>query len=176
MSWTINFLGMPKYPLGILDLVSLTIIIVGSLSGMCMGFFKTATKQLSWVLAFPIALIFTSFLSKVIDSASDMGIFFATLLSFLILSVGIFHLINLIGIGITKVFAGTGLTFVNRTLGLLWGILVSSIVVALMYALIAIIPGTFFQPLLTHSAIYRLFSGYFISVRDMLTEALSASK
>lgn len=174
MDWTINFLGMPSYPLGIMDLVSIAILVVGSISGLIVGFIKSAGKQLSWVLSFPIALIFTSLLAKFLKNMSGWGIFLCSLLAFMILSVVAFHLINLISLAISKALDKAGLKGVNRLLGFIWGIIVSGIVIAFIYGILIIIPGDFFDPLLDNSAIYRLFAPHFESASEIMTEALNS--
>ena len=78
MDWT---LAIGSLNFGIFDLVTIVIVLISGIAGIALGFSRSALKMLSYVLSFPLALLFVEPLSEFIRKNIEMKQIWASLLS-----------------------------------------------------------------------------------------------
>ena len=83
MDWTFS-IGTLSF--GILDIITLVIVLIGAISGCIPGFSVSATRLVGFLAAMPIALLFTKDLASFIAERTDLPIFWSTLIVFVALS------------------------------------------------------------------------------------------
>ena len=63
MDWT---LAVGSINFGIFDIVTIALVLISGIAGVAVGFSRSALKMLSYVVAFPLALLFVEPLSTFI--------------------------------------------------------------------------------------------------------------
>ena len=63
MDWT---LAIGSLNFGIFDLVTIVLVLISGIAGIALGFSRSALKMLSYVLSFPLSLLFVDPLSEFI--------------------------------------------------------------------------------------------------------------
>lgn len=152
MDWTLN-IGVLQ--LGIYDFIAIGLLLISSISCAFVGFSRSASKSFGIVLSIPLALLFTSTLSVVIVKNTSISIFFATLLSFVGLSLVIYILFYFVGSLLENTLEALHLSALNSFLGFVWGLALSAIVISILSALITYQPFIDFTPLFDHSVLYK---------------------
>lgn len=137
MDWTLT-IGSLSF--GIIDIVSLAIILIGAVSGCITGFGRAAGSNLGFLLSFPLALLFTSPVAGLISDRIGLPILWSSVLAFATIAAVIYIVISLLGNMIEDVLEGIGLEVVNSILGFVWGLVSTSLVMSLIIAILAYQP------------------------------------
>ena len=114
MDWT---LAIGSLNFGIFDLVTIVLVLISGIAGIALGFSRSALKMLSYVLSFPLALLFVEPLSEFIRKNIVMKQIWASLLSYVILCLFIFLLIKGLGNLLGTAFETLSLGWLDSTLG-----------------------------------------------------------
>ena len=154
MDWT---LAIGSLQLGIYDFIAIGLLLISSISCAFVGFSRSASKSFGIILSIPLALLFTSTLAGVIARNTSISIFFATLFSFVGLSLLIYILFYFVGLLLENTLEALHLSALNALLGFFWGLIVSAIVISILSALITYQPFIDFKPLFDHSILYKTF-------------------
>ena len=94
MDWT---LAVGSVNFGIFDLVTFALVLIAGITGIAVGFSRSALKMLSYVVSFPLALLFVEPLSAFIREHVEMKQVWASLISYIVLCLLIFILIKILG-------------------------------------------------------------------------------
>ena len=114
MDWT---LAIGSLNFGLFDLVTIVLVLISGIAGIALGFSRSALKMLSYVLSFPLALLFVAPLSEFIRKNIEMKQIWASLLSYVILCLFIFLLIKGLGNLLGTAFETLSLGWLDSTLG-----------------------------------------------------------
>ena len=171
MDWTFS-LGSLTF--GLLDVISISLVLLGAITGCAAGFSRVVAKNFGAVLCFPIALLFTNQLSLFILDLLGLSRFLSSMLSFALLSVLIYAIINLIGGLLGDSLSVLGLGVVDSILGFAWGLVVMAFFVSLLMALLSFQTFIDFTPLKDNSILYhRFIEPLFPSALEIVKGALS---
>lgn len=149
MGWTISF-GQLSF--GIFDIVCVVAILIGAIVGLKRGFTRSAFKIVAYFLCFIVAALFTVSFSKLLSFIPQP---WASLVSFVVLSALAFLLISLIGNILAKIINLFHLGFLDKLIGLVFGIVCA---LAVCYLIIEFLTmQQFFDctPLRDNSIIYK---------------------
>lgn len=170
MDWTFT---VGSLTFGLLDVISISLVLLGGITGCAAGFSRVAAKNLGGVLCFPLALFFTESLSELLSSFVSLPPFLSAMLSFAVLSVVIYILINLLGGLLGDSLSVMGLGVVDSILGFVWGLVVMAFIVSLLMALVSYQTFIDFSPLKDNSILYaRFIEPLFPSVVEVVSGAL----
>ena len=134
MDWTFT-IGTLTF--GILDIITVVIVLVGAISGCITGFSVSATRLVGLLLAIPVSLLFTEDLADFVTSRTDLPLFWATLIVFVALSLVVYLLICILGSQLSVILgASSHLRALDSILGFIWGLLASSITLSIILAVL----------------------------------------
>ena len=134
MDWTFT-IGTLTF--GILDIITVVIVLVGAISGCITGFSVSATRLVGLLLAIPVSLLFTEDLADFVTSRTELPLFWATLIVFVALSLVVYLLICILGSQLSVILgASSHLRALDSILGFIWGLLASSITLSIILAVL----------------------------------------
>lgn len=153
------------------DIVILAVIGVSALISVLRGFLREVLSLLAWILAFWVALTFTSQLAPLLEAYVEVPsirfiLAFAAL--FLVTLLGM----SLIGHFVVKLVDKTGLTGTDRMLGLLFGMARGGLVV-LVLVLLAGLTQVPQDPWWRESGLLAHFQRAALWVREYLPESIA---
>ena len=154
MDWT---LAIGSINFGIFDLVTVAIVLISGIAGIALGFSRSALKMLSYVLSFPLALLFVEPLSEFIRKHIEMKQIWASLLSYVILCLFIFLLIKILGNLLGMAFDTLSLGWLDSTLGFFFCGFISFMLVFILLELASLQHFVDLTPLKENSIIYTQF-------------------
>lgn len=165
---------MGTITVGLLDVISIILVLLGGITGCAAGFTRVAAKNIGGILCFPLALLFTKSLSDFFRSVSGLNNEFITAMaSFALLSVVIYIVINMLGGLLGDSLSVLGLGVVDSILGFVWGLATMAFFVSLLMAVVSYQTFIDFTPLKENSVLYRrLIEPLFPSVVEVVTGAL----
>lgn len=171
MDWTFA-IGSLRF--GILDIVSLALILLGAIGGCAAGFSRAVAKRLGWLFCFPTALLFTSTLAVFLTDVTGLNEFFSSMLSFALLSIIVFALFNLLGSLLGNVLSAVGLGVLDAILGFIAGFAFMALIVSCLVALMNYQPFIDITPLKENSIFYtRFLEPIFPSTLDLVKGAIN---
>ena len=172
MSWT---LSIGSLTFGLLDFIAIGIMLIGAVSCAVAGFSRSAAKSFGFILSFPIALLFSNALAKLIASSSGLSMVISTLIAFTALSVIIYILFRFLGNLLETTLDALHLSAVDSILGFLWGAMTAAIGISIAAALIRYQPFIDVTPLLRNSILFReIFSDLYPDAIGMIQGAVNA--
>ena len=122
---------------GILDIITVVIVLVGAISGCITGFSVSATRLVGLLLAIPVSLLFTKDLAAFVESRTEIPLFWSTLIVFVALSLVVYLLICILGSQLSTILgASSHLRAIDSILGFIWGLLASSITLSIILAVL----------------------------------------
>lgn len=171
MDWTFT-IGSLRF--GILDIVSLALILLGAIGGCAAGFSRAVAKRLGGLFCFPTALLFTSTLAVFLTDKTGLNQFFSSMVAFSVLSIVIFALFNLLGSLLGNALSAVGLGALDSILGFVAGFAFMALVVSCIVALMNYQPFIDITPLKDNSIFYtRFLEPLFPSAVDIVKGALN---
>lgn len=172
MDWTFS---IGSLTFGLLDVISISLVLLGGITGCAAGFTRVAAKNLGGILCFPLALLFTKSLASFFVSVTGINNEFITaMVSFAILSVIIYVVFNLLGGLLGDSLSVLGLGVVDSILGFVWGLVTMAFFVSLLMAVVSYQTFIDFSPLKENSILYiRIIEPLFPSVVEIVSGALS---
>ena len=172
MDWTLT-VGSLEF--GIFDLVLLGIFLVSGLSGIAVGFSRSALKMIAYVVCFPLALLFVEPLSALLIEKTGMAQIWASLLSYVCLCLIIFMLVKLLGNIIGSAFDTLCLGWLDSLLGFIFCSLIAVVVLFVILELASLQKFVDLTPLKENSIMYReVFCRVFPTVDKALKGAIVA--
>lgn len=172
MQWTIAGINF-----GIVDLSVLVIMLIGAVSGCVSGFSRSLTKVVGFLVAMPVAMLFTrgaaDYLMTQIGQVDPLP---ATLLSFVGLSLAVYVLVSLIGLVLSHIMgSNTVLAVLDSLLGFAWGVLCTGILIFIILSILTHQSFLNFQDLARQSYIINEFiNPVFSQVSDTVLETIYA--
>lgn len=154
MDWT---LVVGNLNVGIFDLVTLGLVLISGIAGVAVGFSRSALKMLSYVLCFPLALLFVDPLSTFIRGYIAMPQIWAGLVSYIILCVFIFLIIKILGNLLGTAFETLSLGWLDSTLGFFFCGFISFMLLFVLLELASLQKFVDLTPLKENSLIYTNF-------------------
>ena len=154
MDWT---LAIGSLNFGLFDLVTIVFVLISGIAGIALGFSRSALKMLSYVLSFPLALLFVEPLSEFIRKNIEMKQIWASLLSYVILCLFIFLLIKGLGNLLGTAFETLSLGWLDSTLGFLFCGFIALMFVFVLLELASLQKFVDLTPLKENSIIYTEF-------------------
>ena len=154
MDWT---LAIGSLNFGLFDLVTIVFVLISGIAGIALGFSRSALKMLSYVLAFPLALLFVEPLSEFIRKNIEMKQIWASLLSYVILCLFIFLLIKGLGNLLGTAFETLSLGWLDSTLGFFFCGFIAFMFVFVLLELASLQKFVDLTPLKKNSIIYTEF-------------------
>jgi membrane protein required for colicin V production len=121
-----------------IDIGITLIILVSALFGVMRGIIRTLFALLACVLALLGALMFTEWLARLLLPNYPL---LSTLIAFVVIFVGILVLVSLPGALAAKLIGASGMKFVDRSAGFVFGILRGIVIVLALVWLLGVIPG-----------------------------------
>lgn len=172
MQWTIAGISF-----GVVDIVVLVFMLAGAVSGCVSGFSRSLTKFVGFVVAMPIALLFTKELSSYITMRmGQIDPLPAALLSFVCISLIVYVLVFLVGLVLSHIMnSNTLLSVVDSLLGFAWGVLCAGLIVFAVLSVLTKQTIFNFQDVAQHSYVIKEFiNPVFSQVSNTLLEAFNA--
>ena len=154
MDWT---LAVGSINFGIFDIVTIALVLISGIAGVAVGFSRSALKMLSYVVAFPLALLFVEPLSTFIRSYVEMEQVWASLISYIVLCLFIFVLIKILGNLIGTAFETLSLGWLDSTLGFFFCGFIAFMLIFVLLELASLQKFVDFTPLKENSIIYTNF-------------------
>lgn len=134
MDWTFT-IGTLSF--GILDIITLAIILIGAISGCITGFSVSATRIVGFLAAIPVSLLFTKDLAAFFAERTSLPILWATLIVFVALSLVVYILVCILGTQLANILgASSHLRALDSILGFIWGLLASSVTISIILAVL----------------------------------------
>jgi len=118
----------------LIDWISLAVVIFFGVLGLMHGLAKEIFSAAAWVISIIGAWYFGPLLFPYIDSYI-INSEIKSAVSFVLIFLTFFTLINLTGSAISKFLNSIGLNFLNKTLGIFFGVLKGSVLLASIYIL-----------------------------------------
>ncbi|MCI7607030.1 MAG: CvpA family protein [Spirochaetales bacterium] len=172
MDWT---LAVGSFNFGIFDLVTVGLVLISGIAGIAVGFSRSALKMLSYVLCFPLALLFVDPLSTLIRQYVSMRQIWASLVSYIVLCLFIFLLIKALGNLLGLAFDTLSLGWLDSTLGFFFCGFMAFMFIFILLELASLQKFVDFTPLKENSIIYtKFFCRIFPTVDRALKGALVA--
>ena len=171
MQWTIAGINF-----GVVDIVVLVVIMAGAVSGCVSGFSRSLTKVAGFVIAMPIAMLFTKEASAyLIQHMGQIDPLPACLLSFVALSLIVYVLVSLVGAVLSHIMnSNTLFSVVDSLLGFAWGVLCAGLIVFAVLSILTKQSFINFQEVAQHSYVINEFiNPVFSQVSDTLLEAFN---
>ena len=118
---------------GILDIITVVIVLVGAISGCITGFSVSATRLVGLLLAIPVSLLFTKDLAAFVESRTEIPLFWSTLIVFVALSLVVYLLICILGSQLSTILgASSHLRAIDSILGFIWGLVGSAVTLSII--------------------------------------------
>ena len=134
MDWTFS-IGTLTF--GILDIITLAIILIGAISGCITGFSVSATRLVGLLVAMPVSLLFTKNLAAFMADRTDVPLFLCTLIVFVALSLAVYVIVCILGSQLANILgASSHLRAIDSILGFIWGLAASSITISIILAVL----------------------------------------
>lgn len=154
--------------LNILDIILIAGIAFSVLVGFLRGFIREILSILCWVIAFWVAYTFLSFGESLFEQHLPEGI--RTIAGFIVIFIITLLIVSIVSAILYRLFAATGITGTDRTLGGLFGFLRAVLIVSVIVALVGAttLPRSDWWQ---QSALIR----YFVPISDMIIDILPAS-
>ena len=134
MDWTFT-VGTLSF--GILDIITVAIVLIGAISGCITGFSVAATRLVGLLLAIPVSLLFTRGLAGFLAERTELPLLWATLIVFVALSLVVYLLICILGTQLSIILsASSHLRAIDSILGFVWGLLASSVTLSIILAVL----------------------------------------
>lgn len=152
----------------VIDWIFGILILIFALSGLIKGFVDCVFNKLCWILGLIAACLFYDDAAKLILSSIENPSL-SNVLGFCIVFVGVFVVVKLIQIIVSKIFQLNILKSLDRVLGFAFGIVEGTAVVGLLIFLLTKQP--FFSPdkLLEGSFFYGLMDKFFFAAKEIGT-------
>lgn len=115
----------------LIDIIILITILIPALVGVIYGFLNIVLSIVAWIIAFGVAVKFSGFFAPLLASYVDTDVV-RNALAFIGLFLLSLMLLSGLGYFIGKLLGKTGLTGVDRILGLLFGTALGSSIVAVV--------------------------------------------
>ena len=172
MDWTLT---VGSLNIGIFDLVTIALVLISGIAGIAVGFSRSALKMLSYILCFPLALLFVEPLSAFIRQNIEMKQIWASLISYIILCLFIFLLIKGLGNLLGIAFETLSLGWLDSSLGFIFCGFIAFMMLFVLLELASLQPFVDLTPLKENSIIYtEFFCRIFPTVDRALKGALVA--
>ncbi|NIP88156.1 MAG: CvpA family protein [Gammaproteobacteria bacterium] len=120
--------------MSVVDIAIVVIVLVSVVIGVWRGFIRETLSLLSWILAFWVAFGYAAAASAWFVGYVESPVL-RTVTAFTALFLGTLLLASIVSFLLYKLFAATGITATDRTLGAAFGLLRGVAVVALLLAL-----------------------------------------
>ncbi len=121
------------------DIAILVIVGISALISVMRGLVKEVLSLVAWVLAFWVAIIFSSNIAVMLEAhVSTESV--RNILAFLSLFIGTLLLMGLVNLLISKLMDSTGLTGTDRALGVIFGVLRGVAIVLVLVLLAGLTP------------------------------------
>lgn len=169
MDWT---LAVGSINFGIFDIVTIALVLISGIAGVAVGFSRSALKMLSYVVAFPLALLFVEPLSTFIRSYVEMEQVWASLISYIVLCLFIFVLIKILGNLIGTAFETLSLGWLDSTLGFFFCGFIAFMLIFVFLELASLQKFVDFTPLKENSIIY---TNFFCKIFPTIDRALKGA-
>lgn len=108
-------------PMTLFDIVVLGVVGISAWMGFLRGFFREALALAGWVAAFLVAKVYAVQLAQLLPQAIP-GESWRLIAAFVALFMATLLVSSLLAIAVATVFRGVGLGWLDRTLGLLFGL------------------------------------------------------
>ncbi len=156
---------------GTLDIIVFAVAMIGAISGCIAGFARQAARIAGFLLAIPVALLFTGRLSDILSASSGMGRLPSSLIVFVGLSLVVYIVVGLFGSQLRTVL---GMTPLDHILGFALGLLTSALSLSVILAILDYQPFIDFSPFFDSSLIIsRMVRPLFPSLLDVVKEAVN---
>ncbi len=153
MDWSFS---LGSFSFGILDVVSFCLFLVCGIVYSVQGFSRVASKTFGWICCFPLALVFTSLLSRTIRDMSELNETLSSLIAFTLLSMGIFLVFSLLGFLLKSFLEAAHLGVLDKVLGFFFGVLLMILILSVLVMVLTLDQPFFdFGPLLENSELYE---------------------
>lgn len=105
------------------DIIVFSLAIIGGIAGTITGFADSFAHRAGFIVGFFLALMFTKMLAELLLDSFGLAMFFASLISFVLLFLAGYILMRVIGNLLDTALNVTGLRAVNGLLGFIWGVI-----------------------------------------------------
>ncbi len=155
--------------IGLLDIAALLIVLVGAVSGSITGFAHKAGRTAGFILAMPIALLFTKTAGAFIAEQTSLSIFVSTMIAFISISALAYLLICIFtGQIATIIESSTVMRTIDSILGFALGLICSALVLSAIIALLKAQPVIDVSALTENSIILeRIINPLFPQMKDI---------
>ena len=134
MDWTFT-IGTLTF--GLLDIITLAIILIGAISGCITGFSVSATRLVGFLVAIPLSLLFTKNLAAFMADRTSVPLFWSTLIVFVALSLVVYIVVCILGTQLANILgASSHLRAIDSILGFIWGLAASAITISIILAVL----------------------------------------
>lgn len=172
MDWT---LAVGSVNFGLFDLVTFALVLIAGITGIAVGFSRSALKMLSYVVSFPLALLFVEPLSAFIREHVEMKQVWASLISYIVLCLLIFILIKILGNLLGVAFDTLSLGWLDSSLGFIFCGFIAFMFIFVLLELASLQKFVDFTPLKENSIIYtQIFCRIFPTIDRAFKGALVA--
>jgi membrane protein required for colicin V production len=119
-----------------IDIIILIVLGISMVSGFINGLVKEVTTLAALILGIWGAIRFSSFTSEKLYDYFDMTGKYIGIISFIITFAAIAIIIHLIGIFVDKLMEAVSLGFINKLLGIVFGLLKSVLIMSVIFAVL----------------------------------------
>lgn len=170
---------------GILDIVFIGILVISTLIGLIRGAIREILSLVGLGAAIYLAFKFSDMVSKNYVSKFFEQERISYILSFVLIIIATIFVIALINLFISQLLKASGLSFVNRFFGFLFGIFRGGVICSILVLIIGFVPGVTKEKWWTESALAPFFkqivkqsfdympdnvSDYFESAKDNISK------
>lgn len=154
--------------LNLLDIILIVVVAISVLVGFVRGFVREILSIVCWVLAFWVAFTFLSFGESLFEQHLPKEL--RSIVGFITLFIGTLLIVSIASAILYRLFAATGITGTDRTLGGLFGFLRAVLIISTFVALVSltVLPK---QQQWQESLLIK----YFVPVSDMIIDWLPDS-
>ncbi len=131
MDWTYT---IGSLTFGILDIISLVIVLIGAVSGCITGFARQVANLAGFVISIPVALVFTRPVASVLSANTSIPILWSSLIAFVAICLLVFIIVAIFGSMLKRVLEMV--PALDHILGFVWGLLATSISLSIIIAIL----------------------------------------
>ncbi len=170
MDWTFT-IGSLSF--GIFDIILLVLTLISGISGFAIGLSRFAFKIGSYVLTFPIALLFVEPVTGLLSSKLDVPVFLLALIAYVLLCVVIFLIFKLVGNLLGTALETVHLGWIDSLLGFIVAFVIALFLVFLLLEVCSVQKFIDLMPLKENSFFYmNVYLRLFPSVESAFKGAL----
>ena len=121
------------------DLIIVVILIIAMVNGFINGLIKEVASLAALILGIWGAIKFSSFTAEKLYDYFDLSGHYVGVMSFIITFCIIVVLVHFVGLIVNKIVDAAALTFINRLLGIVFGLLKSVLILSVIFVVLNVI-------------------------------------